>query len=109
MHLSRLLPLALLLVPSLAWAEDAWLLRAVEAQRWPDAPAVSLSLAAGDKVAVLYRADGLVRVRKEDGYGWVPEDALSSTAPVEPGEEVPVVPGGEDSVPAHATPAGAPR
>jgi hypothetical protein len=96
MNLSHLLPLALLLLPGLAQAEDAWLVRAVEAQRWPDAPTISLSLAAGDKVAVLYRADGLVRVRKEAKYGWVPEDALRSEAPA-----APVEPGGEEgTVPA---------
>ncbi|MFH1467941.1 MAG: SH3 domain-containing protein [Pseudomonadota bacterium] len=88
MHL-RLLPLLLLLVPGLAWAEDAWVLRAIEAQRWPDAPKVSMSLAAGDQVTVIYRDAGLTRVRKEGKYGWVPDDALSSAAPVVAGEEAP--------------------
>jgi hypothetical protein len=107
MHLSRLLPLALLLVPGLARAEDAWLVRAVEARRWPDAPAISLSLATGDKVAVLYRADGLVRVRKETSYGWVPEDALTSQAPVLPDEEEGAGEGA-GAVPAPEVPAEAP-
>lgn len=76
-----LLAASLLLFPGLARAEDAWLVRAVEAVRWPDAPQVSVTLAEGDQVAVVYRMDGLVRVRKEDRYGWVPADALAAEAP----------------------------
>ncbi len=69
------------LLPSLAQAEDAWTLRAVEALRWPDAEPISLQLEQGDKVTVVYRLDPLVRVRKDDAFGWVPQEALSSEDP----------------------------
>ena len=77
----RLIALALLLVPSLARAEDAWLLRAEKALRWPDAELTAMELAAGDRVAVVYRGADKVRVRKQDLFGWVPADALSPTEP----------------------------
>ena len=38
---------------------------------------------------MVYRLEGLVRVRKEDRYGWVPSDALSADAPA---AEVPTAP-----------------
>ncbi len=79
--LSLLLPFAALLLPSLAMAENAWLTREVEALRWPDAENVTVKLDSGDQVTVIYRLDDLVRVRKDDRHGWVPQDALSLTNP----------------------------
>jgi len=90
----RRLAVLLLTLPSVAFAEDAWTTRAVDALRWPGQTVVSTRLDAGVPVAVVLRDAGLVRVRHESDYGWVPEDALSATPPAEP--------------PAPALPAGAP-
>jgi hypothetical protein len=76
-----------LLLPASAWAEDAWTTRDAPALRWPDAEKVSLQLEAGDKVTVVYRADGLVRVRKGSEFGWVPEDALTAQDPTPTAED----------------------
>lgn len=73
--------LAALLLPSTAMAEDAWALRDVEALRWPDAEQTSVELEQGDKVTVVYRTDGMVRVRYGAEFGWVPADALGDQDP----------------------------
>ncbi len=70
-----------LMLPATAVAEDAWATRDAQALRWPDAEQTSLDLESGDKVTVVYRADGMVRVRKGADFGWVPEDALTDQDP----------------------------
>ncbi len=70
-----------LLIPSVAQAEDAWILEDIEALRWPDAEQVSVVLEPGDKVTVVYKADGMVRVRKGAEFGWVPEAKLGDSDP----------------------------
>ena len=87
-RLLSLLPLAALLLPSLAFAEDAWLTQEVQALPWPDAEKVSVALEAGDKVVVIYRMEELVRVRKDDSYGWVPQAILSDQDPTPAVEDV---------------------
>jgi hypothetical protein len=70
-----------LLLPASALAEDAWTTQGADALRWPDAEKISLVLEAGDQVTVVYRADGMVRVRKGGEFGWVPEDTLTDADP----------------------------
>ncbi len=73
--------LSAFLLPSLAQAEDAWALRDAQALRWPDAEQISVELDQGEKVTVVYRDDGMVRVRKGAEFGWVPADALGDQDP----------------------------
>ncbi len=49
-----------------------------------DTEAAGAKLGAGDAVTVLFREDGMVRVRKGDVYGWVPEAAVTTEAPPTP-------------------------
>ncbi len=70
-----------LLPPASALAEQAWTTGELEAKRWPDAELVSLTLEAGEQVTVVYKAEGLVRVRKGTSFGWVPEAALTDQDP----------------------------
>lgn len=70
-----------LLLPASALAEDAWTTEGADALRWPDAETISLVLEAGDQVTVVYRADGMVRVRKGGEFGWIPEATLTDLDP----------------------------
>jgi hypothetical protein len=82
--MSRSLPLSItlaLLLPASAAAEDAWMQRSMDALRWPDAEQVSTQLEEGAQVTVVYRAEGMVRVRSGADFGWVPEDALLDADP----------------------------
>ena len=79
--LTSSLLLAALWLPTTVQAEDAWTTREAEALRWPDAEQISLELEQGDRVTVVYRADGMVRVRKDDAFGWVPDEALTDQDP----------------------------
>ena len=69
-----------LLLPGFAAAEDLEVVADSEAKRWLDSEVVSLSLTAGDVVQVVYRIDGMVRVRKGSDFGWVREDRLKARA-----------------------------
>jgi len=99
----RRLVALLLALPSVALAEDAWTTRAVDALRWPGQAVVSAKLEAGTRVVVVVRDAGLVRVRHESDFGWVPEDALSGAPPAEaPTGGTPAAPAAD---PAGGTPA----
>lgn len=78
-----------LLLPSAALAEDAWTTRAVDALRWPGEAVVSAKLDAGAQVVVVLREGGQARIQHGQDFGWVPEDALSATAPEPPAEAPP--------------------
>ena len=77
-----------LLLLSLVRAEDLWATGAVDAVRWPDVTAVSVSLAEGDRVEVLAREGDKVRIRKGTDFGWVPAASLTDVEPPKP-ESVP--------------------
>jgi hypothetical protein len=110
----RLLPFVMLLWCGMASAEDAWTLRQVDGVRWPDSKTVTVKLDAGAKVSVLVREDGLVRVRQESEFGWVPADALTDKNPDAKAEDLPApvpdpaaaaAPATAPKSPAPATPA----
>ncbi len=68
-------------------AEDAWIVTQVDALRWPDAAAVTITLEKGDKVEVIVRDAKVARVRKGSDFGWVDLGLLSTLeieAPLEP-------------------------
>jgi hypothetical protein len=98
----------LLLVSTLAFAEDLWATAPTEGVRWPDVATVSVTLVEGDKVEVLMRDDEKVRVRKGTDFGWVAAASLTNVEPVKPlveGEEggaLPsfTLPGAEETAPA---------
>lgn len=69
----------LLLLATLAMAEDLWVILPVDAVRWPDGAAVAVKLGTGDQVEVLLRDGDRVRVRKGTDFGWVAASALSVT------------------------------
>ncbi len=97
----------LLVLCSLAFAEDLWAVAPTEGVRWPDVTAVSVSLVEGDRVEVLVRDGEKVRVRKGTNFGWVPATALTNVEPVTPaidgaeGGELPTftLPGAEETAP----------
>ncbi len=60
-----------------ASAEDMEVQSDVEGKRWLDADIVSVSLTKGDKVQVVYRVDGNVRIKSGRDFGWVAEDKLA--------------------------------
>jgi hypothetical protein len=69
--------LLLLLIPVLAWAEPATVIRATELKKSPttDAPTVA-ELAPTTLVEALERRGGWTRVKAQDGEGWVKMLAL---------------------------------
>jgi hypothetical protein len=65
----------------LALAETMWANAPAQGVRWPDAAAVTVTLAAGDEVDVVVKKGELARVRKGTDFGWVPQSVLSADAP----------------------------
>lgn len=74
----------LLVLCSLAFAEDLWAVGPTEGVRWPDVTTVSLTLAEGDRVELLVRDGAKVRVRKGTDFGWVAASAVTTVEPAAP-------------------------
>jgi hypothetical protein len=73
----------LLLLASLAFAQNLYATQATSGVRWPGEKGVSLTLKEGEEVEVVAEnADKtLVRVRKGTDFGWVDATLLSAQAP----------------------------
>ena len=74
----------LLLLSSLALAEDAWTVEAVDLVRWPgvsdDNPVVD-QVRPDEKVEVLFRDGERVRVRTGGDFGWCDAAQLTDVSP----------------------------
>lgn len=81
-----------------ALAEDRWATEEVQGVRWPDSAAVTVKLAANDRVEVLVVEGEKARVRKGADFGWVDVAKLTTTEPAKPTE-----PGG-DAPPLEVSP-----
>ena len=98
----------LVLLSTLALAEDLWATAPTDGVRWPDVATVSITLAEGDRVEVLVRDGENVRVRKGTDFGWVAASSLTNVEPVNPvldgfeGGALPsfTLPGAEETAPA---------
>jgi len=98
----------LLLLSTLALAEDLWATTPTEGVRWPDVATVSVTLVEGDRVEVLVRDGEKLRVRKGTDFGWVAASSLTNVEPVKPVDEgleggaLPsfTLPGAEETAPA---------
>ncbi len=75
----------LLLLCSLALAEDAWTTQELDLVRWPgasdDNPVVD-HVAAQARVEVVYRDGERVRVRSGGDFGWCDAASLTDTSPL---------------------------
>ena len=58
-----------------------WTTAEVKLKRWPDAEAISATLAPDRKVEVIYEDGDWVRVRDVLNFGWAPRASLTATAP----------------------------
>ena len=83
----------LLLLASLCFAETLYASAPAEGVRWPDATAVTVTLAVGDEVEVLVHDGALARVRKGANFGWVASSSLSTTKPIVPEADAASLPG----------------
>lgn len=84
-----------LLLTALALAENPqgsvrYLTRDTASVRFADAETPGPALIAGDMVIVLFDDGARVRVKKGEGYGWVPADALAEAPPAPPVVEPPL-------------------
>ena len=72
----------MLLLLTVAFAEDAWLTSDAELVRWPDGdPIVVKSLDEGARVEIVVEDELPVRVRSGIDFGWVPATMLTTEEP----------------------------
>jgi len=72
----------MLLLLTVAFAEDAWLTSDADLVRWPDGePIVVKSLVEGAKVEIVMEDEVLVRVRSGIDFGWIPASMLTEEKP----------------------------
>jgi len=72
----------MLLLLTVAFAEDAWLTSDADLVRWPDGEAIVVkSLVEGAKVEIVTEDEVLVRVRSGIDFGWIPASMLTEEEP----------------------------
>lgn len=73
-----------LLVASAADAQDnesAWLVEDQSSVRFSDGDIKGARFETGTKVTIVFREGELVRIKGDDGFGWVPQTAITTEAP----------------------------
>ena len=67
---------------SIALAQDTvWAVEDAPSKRFTDAELSGPPIFTNDRLVVLYRENGLIRVRKGNDYGWIAETAVTDVEP----------------------------